>query len=152
MTATKKTSARCECGALVVEIAGDPVVQLVCHCSDCRAFSGRAYTDAVFFKPEHCSLRGRTNAMTTKGATGFDKTHYSCARCNTPLYVTVAALNGAWAVVANRISPFRFEPNAHIWTSEKADGVTIPATMAQSPGAPPKEIVDTMLASFWGVK
>jgi len=85
-----------------------------------------------------------------KGGTGFEKTYYSCASCQTQLYATVSALNGAVGIMVNRISPFTFEPELHIWTSEKAEAVTIPADMIQSPVGPPKEIADAMVSSFWG--
>ena len=152
MTGTTDTSARCECGALALHIKGAPVVQLVCHCNDCRAFSGMPYSELAFFQTDGLSVHGHASSTTLKGGTGFDKTHYSCASCQTPLYVTVAALNGASAVMANQLSPFKFEPQAHIWTSEKANDVTIPAGITQSPGAPPKEIADNMVSSFWGAK
>jgi len=150
MTEAKNISAHCECGALALTIEATPVAQLVCHCKDCRDFSGLPYVGAAFFKADVCSAAGQVNTTTMQGATGSDKTLYSCATCKTPLYVRVAALNGAWAVMASRIASFKFEPQAHIWTSEKADGVLIPAGIAQTPSMPPKEIVDTMVSSFWG--
>jgi hypothetical protein len=150
MTGTTKVSARCECGAVDLHAKGAPVMQLVCHCSDCRDFSGMPCLEIAFFQPDECSVHGKFNSTTMSGGTGFDKTHYSCAICKTPLYVTIAALNGACAVIANRLSPFNFEPQAHIWTSEKFDDVTIPAGVTQSSEAPPKEIVDIMVSSFWG--
>jgi hypothetical protein len=122
MLTTTKISARCECGALTLDIKDTPVVQLVCHCSDCRAFSGMPYTEA----------------------------HYSCPLCETPLFVKVAALNGAWAVVASRLLPFTFEPNAHVWTSQKGDDVTIPAGITQSLKMPTNELAKAMISSFWG--
>ncbi|MEH6592280.1 MAG: GFA family protein [Halioglobus sp.] len=150
MTGTMEISARCECGALTLQIKGEPVVQLVCHCKDCRVFSGMPYIEAAFFQPDGISVRGQASSTTMKGGTGFGKTHYSCASCQTPLYVTVAALNGAAAVMANRLTPFKFEPQVHIWTSEKAHGVTIPEGITQSSGPPPKAIADTMVSKFWG--
>lgn len=95
-------------------------------------------------------MHGEADLTTMKGATGFDKTSYACASCHTQLYATVSVLNGAVGVMANRISPFHFEPKLHVWTSEKAEGVTIPADVIQSPVAPPKAIADEMLSSFWG--
>ena len=152
MTGTTKTSARCECGALELHITGAPVVQLVCHCRDCQVFSGMPYIEAAFFQPDDISAHGQSYATTIKGGTGFDKTYYSCEACQTWLYTTVAALNGAWAVMANRLSHAKFEPQVHIWTSEKADDVVIPGGIAQSSGAPPKEILDAMVSSFWATK
>ena len=149
MTEIKNTSARCECGAFELNIQGPPVVQLVCHCSDCQAFTAMPFSDIVFFKPDQCHVHGQTDTMTIKGNSGFDKTHYSCASCQTPIYVTLAVLNGAVAVIASQLSGFTFEPEAHIWTSEKADNVTIPVEAIQSSGLPPKAMADAMVATFW---
>jgi hypothetical protein len=110
------------------------------------------YTELAFFKPDGCRAHGQSNSTVMKGGTGIDKTHYSCASCQTPLYVVVGALNGALAVMANRISHFKVEPQVHIWTGEKAAGVTIPPGITQSSGAPPKEIAGTMVSSFWATK
>lgn len=149
MPETVKTTAQCECGKLSLEIAGAPVVQMVCHCADCRAVSGLPYTEGVFFAAEGCTVQGHANSLTMKGGTGYDKTYYSCTECGTTLYCTVNALNGAWAVLANRLTSFEFKAQAHVWTSEKAEGVTIPASAIQSPKGPPKEIRDIMLPVFW---
>lgn len=150
MDGTAKASASCECGAVTIHIDGPPVVQLVCHCRDCRDFSGMACVEAAFFMNADCSVTGELESVTIAGGTGFEKTHYSCANCKAPLYVSVGALNGAWAVMAERISPFTFEAMAHIWTSEAVENVAIPAGLPHSPQAPPKEIVDAMVSSFWG--
>ena len=152
MTDVSNTSARCKCGALEIHVDGPPVVQLVCHCSDCQAFTAMPFSDIVFFKPEQCRVAGQTNTTTTQGNSGFDKTHYFCASCQTPVYVTVAVLNGAVAVIASQLSAFTFEPEAHIWTCEKADNVTIPAEAIQSSGLPPKALADSMVAAFWHKK
>ncbi|WP_297818064.1 GFA family protein [uncultured Paraglaciecola sp.] len=152
MIGTTRTSARCECGVLTLRINEAPVVQLVCHCSDCRVFTAMPYTALAFFQPDRCSAHGQNYSTVMKGGTGSDKTHHSCASCQTPLYVTVAALNGALAVIAKQISTFKFEPQVHIWTSEKAVGVTIPPGVTQSSGVPPKQIAGKMVSSFWGGK
>lgn len=150
MSETANVTAQCECGKLTLEITNPPVVQLVCHCADCRAISGQPYTEGVFFAADGCSAQGQSKTQTMKGGSGYDKTYYSCAECGTTLYCTVNALNGACAVMAARLKDFKFEPAAHVWTSEKAEGVTIPKSAIQSPKAPPKEIRNIMLASLWG--
>ncbi|WP_390590758.1 GFA family protein [Simiduia litorea] len=149
MIETTKISATCACGALRLDIKGRPVVQLVCHCTDCRAFSGQPYTEAAFFQAAHCQIHGQTEAMTLNGGSGFPKIHHSCARCKTPLFVTVGALNGACAVPAYRLSPFQFKPQAHIWTREKLDTVSLPTDAPHSPDLPPKPLLDIMLGQFW---
>ncbi len=143
-------SAHCECGALTVYIEGPPVSQLVCHCNDCQETTGLPYFEVAFFKPNACRADGDVHSTTMQGATGSKKIHYACAKCATPLYGRVSVLNDAWGVAANRISPFEFEPQAHIWTSEKVDEILIPEGIAHTAEGPPKDIVDIMVASFWG--
>ena len=149
MTEVQNLSARCGCGALELTIHGAPVVQLVCHCSDCQAFTAMPFSNIVFFKPDQCHVNGQATTSIFKGNSGFDKTHYACASCQTPVYVAVAVLNGAVAVIASQLSGFTFEPEAHIWTSEKADDVVIPAGALQSSGLPPKVLADSMVSAFW---
>ena len=149
MTEVQNLSARCGCGALELNIQGPPVVQLVCHCSDCQAFTAMPFSNIVFFKPSQCHVDGAVVTTALKGNSGFDKTHYACASCQAPVYVAVAVLNGAVAVIASQLSGFAFEPEAHIWTSEKAHDVVIPAGALQSSGLPPKALADSMVAAFW---
>ncbi len=142
-------SARCDCGALSISISAAPVVQLVCHCSECQAFFRRPYVKAAFFKASQCEIKGKVESTTLKGGTGFDKTHCACASCKTPLYVTVSALNKACAISADRISAFTFEPVVHLWTSQKHPDTVIPHGILQSEGAPPQEVRDAMVSGFW---
>ena len=37
------TKVQCRCGAVEVEITGEPIVQFFCHCDDCQAVHGGAY-------------------------------------------------------------------------------------------------------------
>ena len=37
------TKIQCRCGAVEVEISGEPIAQMYCHCDDCQAVHGGAY-------------------------------------------------------------------------------------------------------------
>lgn len=143
-------SACCDCGALEVSIMGAPVAQLVCHCKDCQHFSGMPYIEAAFYHADDVFITGQASRTTLKGATGMEKTYNACEACGVGLYSTLGALNGATAVLADRIAPGNFEPQAHIWVSEKAEGIDIPEGITQTQERPPKEIVDAMISRFWG--
>ncbi len=149
MPETLNTTASCQCGALTVQLTEPPVIQLVCHCQDCQNMTGKHYTEGAFYHPTAYTANGDANTETMQGATGFDKTNYSCAKCDTPVYATISALNGACAVMANTLSPFTFEPQVHLWTSSKADTVTIPAGIPQSAEGPQDELRDYMIGEFW---
>lgn len=82
-----------------------------------------------------------------QGGTGSEKLHHSCDSCGTPLYVQVEALNGAVAIRAGRLSPFIFESEVHIWTSQKAEGIEVPSDTRLTLGPPPDDIVERMIVS-----
>ena len=150
MTENTTISAKCECGQLSLEIETSPVAQLVCHCADCRSVTGLPYIEIAFFVPGGCEAHGQSRPITMKGGSGIDKTYFSCSECGTALYATIGALNGAWAVVASRLSPFRMESKLHIWTSEKASGVDIPQSAIQAPKGPPESVRNIFRSSFLG--
>ena len=142
-------SAHCSCGEVQLTVSGNPVVQLVCHCKECQDFTGYRFVRGAFFKKEDCRIEGQTLVATLVGGTGAEKLHHSCKSCGEPVYVQVKALNGAVAILADKLSPFEFAAEAHIWTSQKADGTEIPPELPQSPGAPPEDLVERMINGFW---
>lgn len=150
MNENKKISAECACGQLSLEVETAPVAQLVCHCSDCRKATGLPCVEIAFFEPIGCKAHGQSNKLTMKGGSGIDKTYYSCRECGNTLYATVGALNGAWAVIPSRLSPFVLEPHLHIWTSEKADGVEIPLSATQTLKGVPESVRDLFISTFFG--
>src|SRR5882724_10702318 len=114
MSSNKDISAICECGQLSVMIYSAPVLQLVCHCADCRSVVGRPFTDIAFFAPTACEFHGSSQSIAMKGGSGQGKTYFSCKVCGTCLYATVGLLNGAVGVVADRLSSFKFKPLCHV--------------------------------------
>ena len=144
-----KVSAHCSCGRLRLTVSSPPVVQLVCHCKECQAFSGLKFVKGAFFKKDDCWIEGQTGIETLTGGTGAEKLHHSCLSCGDPVYVQVRALNDAVAILADKLSPFEFAAEAHIWTSQKADGIEIPSELPQSPSSPPEEVVERMINGFW---
>ena len=144
-----ETTACCKCGELKVLISGSPVAQMVCHCRDCQRFTGLDCVEGVFFKSGDCQIHGQSEIDTAVGATGAKKLHHTCSACGDPVYVQVQALNNAVAIGADKLSPFEFVPEAHIWTSEKVSDSRIPADLPQSTDGPPPAIVARLIRDFW---
>ncbi len=145
-----KLSAQCDCGQLSVNVATAPVAQLMCHCSDCRGATGLPCVEIAFFAPSGCEAQGKSQPLTMKGGSGIDKTYFSCSECGETLYATVGALNGAWAVIARRLSALKLDVNLHIWTSEKVSEIDIPVSATQSPKGVPEAVRKLFIASFFG--
>jgi hypothetical protein len=144
-----EATARCGCGALEVLVSGSPVAQMVCHCRDCQSFTGLACVEGVFFKNVDCQIEGQSNVDIAVGGTGAKKFHHTCSACGDPVYVQVQALNNAIAIGADRLSPFEFVAEAHIWTSEKVSDSHIPPDLPQSTDGPPPAIVARLIRDFW---
>src|SRR5262249_60842311 len=78
--------AGCACGAVQLEITGDPAVQVYCHCTSCRSWLGA---------PIHAaSLWPTPNVKVTKGADRlglYKRTENShrqfCTACGAPVLV-----------------------------------------------------------------
>ena len=107
----------CFCGAVEVEITGEPTVMAYCHCSSCRGWLGA---------PIHAAALWPTaNVNTKKGADRlglFKKTEAShrhfCTGCGSPVFVRHPAL-GLTDVPAGTVSRLAFRPTLHVHYGEK---------------------------------
>lgn len=95
----------CPCGAVELEISGEPLAQFYCHCADCRRAHGAAYTlEAVYAADQARVVRGDTVSLTLKRTPRI-----SCANCGTRLYADLGNLRG----VSGTLLP-GFEASMHI--------------------------------------
>jgi hypothetical protein len=44
--------AKCCCGACAIRVKGEPAINAVCHCADCRRRTGSAFGWSAYFKSE----------------------------------------------------------------------------------------------------
>lgn len=72
----------CPCGAVRMQLTGEPAAQFYCHCDDCRAVHGAEFV-AVAAYPAECVtvIRGTTTEWKLKV-----NTRSSCAQCGTRLF------------------------------------------------------------------
>ena len=62
--------AHCRCGAFRFESASPPILQLVCHCSQCREVSGRPFSNFSFFKVRDTQTSGAHRTVAFTAASG----------------------------------------------------------------------------------
>ncbi len=85
----RKDIVACRCGAVQLELTGEPIVQFYCHCDDCQALHGAAYVpESVYPASAVRILRGNPNTWTLKR-----NPRALCGICGTRLFIDVAALN-----------------------------------------------------------
>ena len=106
----------CFCGAVEVQVSGDPEGMGYCHCRSCRSWSGGPVNAFTLWKPE--------NVKVTKGSesvAGFKKTPLSdrrfCTKCGGHL-MTVHPTLGLVDVFAATIPTLAFKPGVHVNYSE----------------------------------
>jgi hypothetical protein len=107
----------CFCGAVQVELTGEPVAQAYCHCGSCRGWLGA---------PIHAATLWPTpNANVVKGAEKlgvFKKTEAShrhfCTVCGSPVLIRHPSL-GMTDVPAGTVAGLAFQPSVHVHYGEK---------------------------------
>jgi hypothetical protein len=109
---TKAYSGGCACGAIRYEIAGEPIFENHCQCSDCQRRSGTGHGSYLTF-PRRAEVTVTGDAKTWRVAadSGNEKIHAFCPTCGTPVYLTFAAMPELIAIPATSLDdPGRFNP------------------------------------------
>jgi hypothetical protein len=100
---------QCHCGAVKMEMTGEPFACLYCHCSDCQAMHGAAYLPAALFKTDQTRViagePGLWKLKTTARAT--------CRECGTRMYAEPPGL-GFRSIPAHLLPEGVFKPAFHI--------------------------------------
>ena len=119
--------AHCRCGAFRFESASPPILQLVCHCSQCREVSGRPFSNFSFFKVRDTQTSGAHRTVAFTAASGARTVREVCEACGDMLIDRTEGYPKIIGLVAERIAqPFTFEPQHHVWADSKLPGVVIP--------------------------
>lgn len=103
-----KFEGKCSCGAVSVEIDGDPKVAFYCHCDDCQKVHSATAIPVVMFGAGDVKVHGevKTWMLRTTPRT-------SCATCGTRLFAEPPGM-GVRGVVANVLPAGTFQPAFHI--------------------------------------
>lgn len=113
---SEKHTGKCFCGAVEVEVTGEPEGMGYCHCSSCRSWSAGPVNAFTLWKPE--------NVRVTKGAEflgKYMKTENSerqfCTRCGGHIMTNHPKMNLV-DVYAATIPEVDFIPGVHVNYSE----------------------------------
>jgi hypothetical protein len=98
----------CTCGAVEVQLTGEPIAQYFCHCDDCQAVYGGAYACTLYHTASVNVLRGETADFVLKTSP-----RTKCSRCGTYLYAEVPGY-GVRGVNASLLPDGMFKPAFHL--------------------------------------
>ncbi len=119
--------ARCTCGGLRFTSTREPILQLTCHCAQCRSVSKTSSTNFAFFKLADTEVSGQTVVHSFTADSGAKTMRETCAACGDMLLDRTEGFPKLIGVVADRIQPpYAFEPRCHVWVDSKLAGVAVP--------------------------
>ena len=117
---------QCFCGAVEIEVAGEPEGMGYCHCRSCRSWSGGPVNAFTLWKPEAVKVTAGSEYVATYQKTPQSQRQY-CARCGGHL-MTNHPTFGLIDVFAATIPTLTFAPGVHVNYAETVlpmhDGLT----------------------------
>lgn len=103
---------QCFCGAVQLEVAGEPEGMGYCHCSSCRSWSGGPVNAFSLWKPETVSITAGAEHIATFSKTALSLRKY-CSKCGGHLMTDHPTL-GVVDVFAATLPTLAFAPGVHI--------------------------------------
>ena len=119
--------AQCTCGSFRFKSAREPILQLTCHCVQCRQVSNAPFTNFAFFKVAESELEGKTVVHSFTADSGTKTVRETCASCGEMLLDRTEGFPQIIGIVADRIqAPYEFQARCHVWVESKCADVTVP--------------------------
>lgn len=119
MTAPSHLTGRCLCGAVTYTADAEPLVQAVCHCTDCQRQTGGPYSVIVAVPRAALTVEGDTlSSYTTVGEDHGGETQRSfCTACGAPLFSLAAVMPDVAFIKAGSLDDASWvEPTVEVWT------------------------------------
>lgn len=116
----------CFCGAVRIEVTGEPEAMGYCHCASCRSWSGGPVNAFSLWRPETVRVTAGAENIATFEKTPLSQRQY-CAKCGGHLMANHPPL-GLIDVFAATLPTLDFAPGVHINYAETVlpmrDGIT----------------------------
>jgi len=103
---------KCFCGAVELEVTGEPVAMGYCHCSSCRSWSGAPVNAFTLWKAEAVKVKSGTKSMASFQKTELSQRCY-CSKCGGHLMTNHQPL-GLVDVFAATLPTLPFSPGVHV--------------------------------------
>jgi hypothetical protein len=102
----------CFCGAVHVEVSGEPEAMGYCHCQSCRSWSAAPVTAFTLWKPDAVQVTAGAEHVATFQKTKFSQRQY-CKKCGGHLMNNHPTI-GLVDVYAATIPTLKFRAVVHI--------------------------------------
>lgn len=128
----------CLCGSIRFEVLSPPLYAGYCHCSECRKFSGSAFSAMAGVKLGDLRVADPENYLGTYRKTSMSAMKF-CRNCGSSLFVEKSGYGLAHVRLGTLDSECPIKPQAHVHVASKASWYEIPQDgLPQFPGAVPQ--------------
>ncbi|HEV2365379.1 MAG TPA: GFA family protein [Caulobacteraceae bacterium] len=97
--------ARCACGDLWIEVEGEPSLNAVCFCDNCKQRTGSAFGWSCYFRDDQVKGRGGAASAYRIEKPEFQAERRFCRRCGSTLTWTVSIYPGVTGVAGGCFAP-----------------------------------------------
>ena len=126
---SSQIQATCIWGNVPFQAADPPIMQMPCHCTDCRAATGNDYSNIAFFRTKVAGISGETAPHHFVASSGNKTQREACPDCGTVMFDKSDGFPQLIGVFAQQIEPpFEFNPAAHVWVKSKLPHIEISGT------------------------
>lgn len=135
---TAPYTGRCACGAVTLEITGDPLGVRQCWCRQCQQIAAGGPTHNAIFKSEDVAISGKLAQSGWHAASGNTLSFYFCPACGTQVYGQSSARMHLKTLRLGAIDePHGLRPLMAIWTDDAPAWAWIDPALERWPGQPP---------------
>ena len=104
----------CFCGAVRVEVSGEPLAMAYCHCQSCRSWSGSPVHASTMWKTDAVKVTAGSEHVATFHKTSQSISHRQyCAKCSGHLMIRHPTM-GMIDVFAATLPTLKFTPSLHV--------------------------------------
>ncbi|OJJ68924.1 hypothetical protein ASPBRDRAFT_32684 [Aspergillus brasiliensis CBS 101740] len=98
-TTTPQTiTGSCLCGGIQYEVTGDAMKQVMCHCDNCRKFTGSSFMANSFLQESQLTIKSGESLIQSytdnKVDSGNTLNRRFCRVCGSPVYITSSQAEG----------------------------------------------------------
>jgi hypothetical protein len=109
---TNKHTGACFCGAIEIEVSGEPEAMGYCHCASCRSWSAGPVNAFTLWKPENVKVTKGQDFVATFVKNPSSERQY-CKKCGGHLMTGHPGF-GLTDVYAATIPSVKFQPGVHV--------------------------------------
>ena len=109
---TKAYRGTCFCGAVQIEVTGEPAAMGYCHCNSCRSWSAGPVNAFSLWQPDAVKVMAGGEHLATFSKTPFSERQY-CSKCGGHVMTNHPPI-GLIDVYAATLPTLKFAPGVHV--------------------------------------